>query len=149
MNQGRLILELRFPSEAVQLRHVRHEVRRTLSACRCAEQEVGCAVLAINEACMNIIQHAYGESCRGEIILQIFDSDEVLVFRLIDFAKPVDQSKIKSRCLEDIRPGGLGVHLMNQVMDECAFLQCPDGVGNIFQMKKRKGMRKQSNVSDT
>ncbi len=149
MDQGRLILELRFPSEAVQLQHVRREVRRTLKACCCAEQEVCCAVLAINEACMNIIQHAYGEACRGEIILQIFDSDEALVFQLIDFAKPVDQSKIKSRCLEDVRPGGLGVHLMNQVMDECAFLQCPDGVGNIFQMKKRKVMGEHSDVSDT
>ncbi len=144
---ARRLLELRFPAAAVELQAVRRAVREVLAPC-CTEQEICCAVLAVNEACMNIIQHAYGEEEQGEIILQIYDAGEALLFRLIDFAEPVDLSKIRSRCLEELRPGGLGVHLMNSVMDECTFLKCPDGVGNVFQMVKKKRMRRNDDVSD-
>ncbi len=139
MTEGALVLELRFPARAAQLRQVRREVRRVLEGCRCGDGEIRCAVLAVSEACMNIMQHAYGGEGQGEIVLQIFDSAEVLTFRLMDFAPPVDPRSIQSRCLEDLRPGGLGVHFMHEVMDECVFLECPEGAGNLFQMKKRKG----------
>jgi len=138
MEQGELLLELHFPSRAEQLQTVRVEVRKTMSKIDCLACDINCAVIAINEACMNIIQHAYGESDEGKIILQIIDIEDDLLFRLIDFANPVDVKKIKSRDLEDIKPGGLGVHMMREVMDECRFLKCPEGIGNIFQMRKRK-----------
>ena len=86
---------------------------------------------------MNIIQHAYGEKHKGEIILEIIDVQGELVFRLTDFAETVDKSCIKSRDLNDIRPGGLGVHIINEVMDKIEFLDPPDGVGNVLEMKKK------------
>ncbi len=138
MEQSNLLLELHFPSRAEQLQAVRDEVRETMGEINCLACDINCAVIAINEACMNIIQHAYGEGLEGNIILQIFDLKDDLLFRLIDFANPVDARKIKSRDLDDIKPGGLGVHMINEVMDDCRFLKCPEGVGNIFQMRKRK-----------
>lgn len=138
MEKETLLLELHFPSRAEQLQAVRNEVRETMGRIHSPSCDINCAVIAVNEACMNIIQHAYGEKREGKIILQIFDLGEDLLFRLIDFANPVDTSKIKSRDLEDIKPGGLGVHMIHEVMDECRFLKCPEGVGNIFQMRKRK-----------
>ncbi|HFQ91889.1 MAG TPA: ATP-binding protein [Chromatiales bacterium] len=138
MEKETLLLELHFPSRAERLQAVRNEVRETMSRIHSLPCDVDCAVIAINEACMNIIQHAYGAQQEGKIILQIFDLGDDLLFRLIDFASPVDTSKIKPRDLEDIKPGGLGVHMIHEVMDECRFLKCPEGVGNIFQMRKRK-----------
>jgi anti-sigma regulatory factor (Ser/Thr protein kinase) len=38
-----------------------------------------------------------------------------------DEARQVDPTRMKSRDLEDIRPGGLGVHIIREVMDEAVY----------------------------
>ncbi len=63
--------------------------------------------------------------------------DDELIVRITDFAKPVDCYAIKSRAMDDIRPSGLGVHLMRKVMDEVRFLERPGGIGNVLEMKKK------------
>lgn len=138
MDNANRILDMRFDSAADQLQGVRHAVRRAICGLGFSSDELNCLVLALNEACMNIIQHAYGPQCRGEIILEIFADAEAVTFRLTDFAAPVDKCCIKSRDLADIRPGGLGVHLMNQVMDLVDFRNDPEGIGNILVMRKRR-----------
>lgn len=131
------LAQARFPARADQLQQMRHVVRQALAG-RCSEAEVlDRVVLAVNEACMNVIQHAYGPGRTGDIILEIqIDGDE-LIFRLTDFAEPVDQSAIRSRDLSDIRPGGLGVHLIREVMDVTGFVPAPRGAGNVLEMRKR------------
>ena len=62
---------------------------------------------------------------------------DALEVHLMDFADPVDPTKIKSRDLSEIRPGGLGVHLIKSVCDDASFLQPPAGVGNLFKLTKR------------
>lgn len=138
MDESSRILEMRFDSAADQLQRVRQEARRTMTGLGFSPDDLNCVVLALNEACMNIIQHAYGAKSRGEIILEIFADPEAVTFRLTDFAAPVDKCCIKSRDLADIRPGGLGVHLMNQVMDLVDFRNDPEGIGNILIMRKRR-----------
>lgn len=131
--------EIRFTSNAEHLADVRNRVRDTIQWLGLRQETLNCVVLAVNEACMNVIQHAYGPEHSGEIILEIFDNGNEILFRLTDFAPPVDKTKIRSRDLEDIRPGGLGVHLMNEVMDEVDFRNDPEGIGNVLVMKKRRG----------
>ena len=41
--------------------------------------------------------------------------------------------------LSEVRPGGLGVHLIHTVCDEAVFLPPPPGVGNLFKLTKRFG----------
>ena len=41
-----------------------------------------------------------------------------LFIHLLDNAKPVDVGRIKHRNLENIKPGGLGVFFINEIMDE-------------------------------
>lgn len=53
-----------------------------------------------------------------------------------DFAAPVDVDRIKSRELDDVRPGGLGVHFIREVMDEMEYLPPPDGQGNLLRLRK-------------
>lgn len=93
-------------------------------------------VLAVNEACMNIIQHAYNMDPNGRIDVRVSREPGALVFQLRDYAGCVDVDKVCSRDLENVRPGGLGVHLIGCLMDECGFLEPPAGGGNLFQMKK-------------
>lgn len=136
VNAETKMLELRIPSCADRLKLVRSVVNCAALMFGFKDEEVDSMVLAVNEACMNIMQHAYCE-CEGEIILEILDRQDELVFRLTDFAETVDKSCIKPRDLNDIRPGGLGVHLMQEVMDKVNFYDGPDNRGNIVELCKR------------
>ncbi|HHH44780.1 MAG TPA: ATP-binding protein [Gammaproteobacteria bacterium] len=103
------------------------------------QQATDAVVLAVNEACTNIIQHAYGMDPNGRIDVTLMQEQGALVIRLRDYAHRIDAEKVCSRDLDDVRPGGLGVHLIDCLMDEYGFIDPPEGVGNLFQMKKYTG----------
>jgi len=130
----RHLFHQRFAAQSDQLRQVREWVRDTALASGMSEEQAGRVVIGVNEACMNIITHAYRDSA-GDIELDIMQEQLQLIIRLTDFAHTVDCSTIKSRDLTDIRPGGLGVHLIHEVMDEVSYLPGSNGSGNIVIMK--------------
>lgn len=131
------VLELRFPARASELRRVRQAVREHAEACGCSEQCASDIVLAIDEACQNVIRHAYGGESDQCIELGVVRRDAELVFSLLDYAPPVDPERIKPRDLDDVRPGGIGTHLIRKVMDEAEFVRPPSGAGNLLRMVKR------------
>lgn len=131
------LVETRILSSPDQLRNIRDTIREVLRENNCPPQFIYDFVLAVNEACANIMQHAYKGQCSGDIILEIHRKQNELCVRLTDFAEPVDKSVCKPRQLDEIRPGGLGVHFMHELMDEVRFLKTETGVGNILQMKKK------------
>lgn len=135
--ENKNLAEIRFNSSSEELGELRRELRKVLEENKYNHDTIKKVVLGVNEACMNIIQHAYGEKYKGEIVLEIMEIQGELVFRLTDFAKTVDKDCIKSRDLNDIRPGGLGVHIINEVMDKTEYLDPPDGIGNVLEMKKK------------
>lgn len=129
-------VEIRFASRAIQLRRVRAEIRAACARHACSQECIDHIVIAVNEACMNIIQHAYGRECDDEIVLKIFTDNDVMVFQLIDHAAPSDRSCIRPRPVDPTRPGGLGVFLINEIMDDVRFLECPHDGGNTLEMRK-------------
>jgi len=130
------LAEIRIAAQADELKGLRDTVRETVLAQGVDDKLAECLVLAVDEAAVNVIRHAYGDSGTGEIVLQILNNRGVLVFRLTDFAPPVDTARICPRDLDDIRPGGLGVHLIAEVMDEVEFVAPPPGAGNVLEMRK-------------
>ena len=129
------LIELRFAAEPCRLKLLRSVVHDAALVAGFHGQDADNVVLAVNEACMNVIQHGYKNDPHGEIRLSIHRSDDALIFRLQDDAPCVDENKVCSRDLEDIRPGGLGVHFIHKIMDEAGFLECGHD-GNLFQMVK-------------
>ncbi len=132
-----LLTKLRLPARAAHLQELRTAVRAAARQSGCDQSLTEQLTLAVNEAAMNIIQHAYGEAATGEIILEIHNNGTELVFRLLDFAAPVDHNALRSRDLDEVRPGGLGLHLIRTVMDTVEYLPPPTGVGNLLQLCKR------------
>lgn len=130
------LLQQRFVAQSDHLRQVREWVRQAAIDSGMDDERAGRVVIGVNEACMNIITHAYADT-QGEIILEITQDGEELIIMLTDFASTVDCSKIKSRELDDIRPGGLGVHFIQEVMDEVNYLPGENGKGNIIKMTVR------------
>jgi len=108
-------------SKADRLQPLRVFVENMLSSMACGEADIQETVLAINEACMNVIQHAYHGDDEGEIIIEFYKNNADLIIRMIDFSENVDLAKIKSRDLDDVRPGGLGVHYISQLMDNVEY----------------------------
>ncbi len=126
---GRM-LELRVPARPAELKTIRDAVRSCVEACGCDEKSTADIVLAIDEACQNIIRHAYHGQPGGQIVIEIDHFDDKLVFSLTDFAPTIDPETVKPRDLDDIRPGGLGTHFIRHVMDETTFTKPPSSEGN-------------------
>jgi sigma-B regulation protein RsbU (phosphoserine phosphatase) len=137
--EGNPRTEARFSAVPEALADIRDLIRNRAAAAGFTEMPMGDLVLAVDEACQNIIRHGYGGAPGGEIIVTIGREGERLAVLLRDFAKTVDPAKIKPRDLNDIRPGGLGVHFIREVMDEVAFLPPPDGRGNLLRLAKTIG----------
>ena len=135
MNTEKLF-ELQFPSKPERLCLVRALVKRSAEFAGCSEDLTDKLVIALNEACMNVIQHAYKFDDSGVINLEILNNDSEIQFRLTDEAELIDLSKVEPRDLDDVRPGGLGVHFIREIMDTCDMGHLADGKGNYLEMKK-------------
>ncbi len=97
------------------------------------EQDCGRIALAVDEALCNVIRHGYDRRTDGRIWVYIWPLEETRGsgaadepaggIRVIieDDARQVDPTMIKSRDLDEVRPGGLGVFIMQQVMDTVVF----------------------------
>jgi anti-sigma regulatory factor (Ser/Thr protein kinase) len=77
-------------------------------------------VLAVSEAVSNIISHCYRGRCDPITLRCLLHADR-LEIRVRDFGPKPDPATLKGRDLADIRPGGLGIHIMRQTMDEVEY----------------------------
>ncbi|MBR9971290.1 SpoIIE family protein phosphatase [Magnetospirillum sulfuroxidans] len=127
-----------FQARPASLAAIRAAVAQALEHLACPPAVIPDVVLAVDEACQNIIRHAYGGG-EGDLIVQVRGDAACLDIQLIDFAAPVDPARVCPRDLDDIRPGGLGTHFMRMVMDDVEFLAPPPGAGNLLRMIKRMG----------
>ena len=88
------------------------------------QTECGHIALAIDEALANVIRHGYSkrEDEPINISIWILHGDRPGIRIMIeDEAEQIDPDSIQGRDLEDVRPGGLGVHIMREIMDSCSF----------------------------
>ena len=121
-----LKLEMRSNPEALSL--VRATLERAAEALNFRSVERRAIVRSVDEALANVMRHAYEGKSGLPIVVtfrrlygqnpQACEGIEVL---LEDEGVAVNPSKLKGRPLEDIRPGGLGLHFMRQGMDEVEF----------------------------
>jgi anti-sigma regulatory factor (Ser/Thr protein kinase) len=115
-----------FTSDTCRLAEVRQEAREFLARCGYEECAAELLILALDEACTNIIRHAYGHQCKPVRLVMERLKDRVR-FTLRDYGQSCDPAKIRSRELEDIRPGGVGVHIIRQAFDHVSYQPCPRG----------------------
>lgn len=93
--------------------------------------EVCCGhiALAVDEALANVIRHGYGgrDDCR--VWIHFWHLHEPAGIRVVieDLARQIEPEHIRGRDLDDVRPGGLGVHLIRTVMDTTQFEKRPEG----------------------
>ena len=133
------LLELHFTARADRLKLFRCSIHAAARMCGFDDAAAQNIVLAVDEACQNIIVHGYGKRGVGAVILGLFQCDGGILVRLRDFAPRVDPAKVKPRELSDVRPGKLGSHFIREIMDTVEFLPMPKGKGNLLEMTKQIG----------
>ncbi len=98
--------------------------------------------LAVDEALCNIIRHGYDRAADRPIWISVWPAERDGAgrpwgIRLVieDEARQVEPEQLKGRDLDDIRPGGLGVHIIREVMDTVVYTK-RDGKGMRLSMIK-------------
>ncbi len=85
--------------------------------------------LAVDEALANVICHGYARcpDCPIWISIHELQADQPAVKIVIeDEASPVECDQIKGRDLHEVRPGGLGVHIIREIMDDVVYEKRPN-----------------------
>lgn len=98
--------------------------------------------LAVEEACCNVIEHAYAGK-GGQFGIRFETQGRDVVITLRDHGRPFDPQQVAApdmhRPLTERRIGGLGLHLMRQLMDEVRFTFSE--TDNTLVMVKRNAVR--------
>lgn len=119
--------QLEITSAACNCKQGRHFIENWALAAGYPDLERGRIVLAADEAITNIIRHTYQSAADKPIILSAEIVDSHLHLRLRDYGPHVDSTKLKGRAIEDIKPGGLGLHLLQAVFTVVEHHTLPDG----------------------
>jgi sigma-B regulation protein RsbU (phosphoserine phosphatase) len=119
--------KLQIISAANNCRRARDFIERWALTAGFSDLERGAIVLAADEAVTNVIRHTYSSETDHPIVLSGEITDGHLHLRLRDYGPRVDPEKLKGRALEDVKPGGLGLHLLKTVFTTVEHNSLPDG----------------------
>jgi serine/threonine-protein kinase RsbW len=111
------------------LREVRSFVDAAARQFGFAEEEVANIVLAVDEACTNIIKHAYGGAPTGDIRVTVVREGNAFEVQILDHGRAFDPETVHApnlkKHLTEFRRGGLGVYLMRRLMDRVEYSMHP------------------------
>lgn len=129
MSQESLLFRMELRSNPETLCVVRNALGELAQTLGLPEAECRAVVLAVDEALTNIIRHAYQgrteqpieASFRRIRVARDGTQKPALEILLEDRGMAVDREKLCGRKLEDVRPGGLGLHFIRESMDTVEF----------------------------
>ena len=98
--------------------------------------------LACDEACTNIIQHAYGAEDEGDIRIVVERSKNAFIIILRDKGRVFDPDEVPKphvpsnpNNIDELKIGGLGIHFMRSIMDEISFSIDGSGHNKLVMVK--------------
>jgi anti-sigma regulatory factor (Ser/Thr protein kinase) len=120
-----LLLDLVLVSDPQLLSVVRAAIERLTEVSGFSPPECRSITRAVDEAMANVIRHAYGGrtdkrievSCTRVSAIVEGRQREGLEIHLLDKGVPFDQKKLTARSLDEVKPGGLGLHFIRDSMD--------------------------------
>ena len=135
---------LHVPSSTENLALIRDFVSKIGEQAGFDEVEVAKIALAVDEACANVIEHAYGSDTRREVKVRAVVDDDALRFEIIDTGRGFDPGQIQGNNVEELirqrKSGGLGLRLIRAIMDDVQYQIVPGEKNELRMTKKlRKG----------
>jgi serine/threonine-protein kinase RsbW len=126
---GDLLLKLELDSNPNVLCVVRGAVERLAEVVGFAAPECRSIVRAVDEALTNVIRHCYCGRLDQPIELRFrrvyresgHGQEQGLEVVVCDHGSAVDRTKLCGRSLDEVRPGGLGLHFIQESMDSVEY----------------------------
>jgi anti-sigma regulatory factor (Ser/Thr protein kinase) len=134
----RMRIKFSVPSDPRYLPVVRGAIGTLAAVIGWDESESRAIVLAIDEALANVIRHAYHNRTDSLMELECRESADGLEITLLDNGDAPDKSKICAREIGCDQPGGLGTHIIKEVMDKVSYEESPAGNRFVAIKKLRK-----------
>jgi len=135
---------LHVPSSTENLSMIRDFVKSIGTHSGMDDLDVAKLELAVDEACSNVMEHAYGSDNTQDVSIRATVDDNAVQIWVIDTGKGFDPASIEQSRLQDLisakRTGGLGMRLMKSFMDEVHY-ETQRGVKNELRMVKRLGKK--------
>ena len=132
--------ELLVKSRTENLTTVREFVNSAVGEVSIPQDIAGDIVLAVDEACTNIIKHAYHYSPDGDIKIKLKYSDIKIVVEITDHGAPFSPDNVPTpdlkKYFEEKRVGGLGMYLMKSLMDDVHYESIPGKYNQVLLTKK-------------
>jgi anti-sigma regulatory factor (Ser/Thr protein kinase) len=113
-----------FPISPAWFQTIRRVISTASIQCGFSDRDAGQISMAVDEAMANVHKHGYQFDESGRVTLQVtthMKPKARIDIQLDDETQNIDLDSIRSRDLADIRPGGLGVHLIQTIMDESSW----------------------------
>ena len=132
-------VELSILSSPANLPAVRAAVEKVCRNVGFDSDAVGDIVLSVDEALTNIIRHAYKGAEGQPIDVKLTPiggrQPKAIKICLADRGRYMDPARFKPRDLEQVQPGGLGVHIITKCMDQVRY-EAREGGGTLLTMVK-------------
>ncbi|HQV71140.1 MAG TPA: ATP-binding protein [Thermoflexales bacterium] len=135
-----MMRHLEMAAEAGNVRYAAQFARACAEAAGFDDRAARQVELAMDEACANIVDHAYHGSPGSITLSANIEPGQKLTFVLIDRGRPFDPDNIQKpaqgKALDELPVGGLGLFIIRQTMDDVRFEFDIPGVGNRLTMTK-------------
>jgi len=137
---------LRVDAKLVNLGTIRHFIEKNTLRLSANEDAAYALAHAVDECVTNIIEHGY-RGQPGTIEIEIDRAGESVTIVLHDHAPPFDPTGVPppdlTRPLEEREPGGLGIYLTRQMVDDWRYRALSDG-NELTLIKQVKPIASQS-----
>ena len=111
-------LEITIASHPRWLRLVRQVIQEFARESGFPEQDAQAIVLAVCEAVGNVLKHSYKGDTERTFSLACRSGEGDLELEIRDVGPPFEPQKVPNLRPDEVRPGGRGLFLMREIMDE-------------------------------
>lgn len=131
---------MRVPSSTENLALIRDFVSGIGAQVGFDEHDAARLALAVDEACANVIEHAYQLDATHEVTVRVVVDDEEIRFDIIDTGRGFDPSQAGELQVEELirqrKSGGLGLRLIRTIMDDVQYRIVPGEKNELRMVKK-------------
>jgi len=130
-----------------ELGQIRDFITRVATDAKFPANEINSIKLALDEACSNVVRHAYRDVTPGPIRLRVLRRENELEFNIYDEGKRFDWKRARTPDLNHYvaigKKGGLGIWFIRKLMDESSYSRT-GGINHLRLVKRLKDVPAES-----
>jgi serine/threonine-protein kinase RsbW len=131
--------ELKVKSKTENLSVIRDFISSNALEAGISNEVVDNIMLAVDEACTNIIKHAYQSYPEGEIVIRVEIDAKKFNILIIDYGNTFDPTIVPKpdlkKYFQEHKVGGLGMYLMRTLMDDVKYKTVPGKYNQVLLSK--------------